>query len=154
MHWARSRGRRNPDDGLKGELGYINKAAKEVGVRLEPAKKHGPFAEFFCSGFNLNTTVGVGNTKEGAAYSPENKGGNDQIISPITPVNTMSSTFTQVYTGNYTTVENVPNKFEGKPVSLLEDYLVNPEGNSSKWSKAVEEITNVNTPSEEGEIKA
>ena len=34
---------------LKGELGYINKAAHEVGVRLEPATKHGEFADFTCS---------------------------------------------------------------------------------------------------------
>ena len=144
---------------LKGELGYINQGAKEVGVKLEPAVKHGAFAEFVCPGFGLGTVVGVGNKKEGTYYTEggkEKKGGNDQIISPITPVNEMTSTYTQVYTVNYTTLENVPSKFEGKPLSLLEDYSYTEyEGYGSwMWSKAGEEITNVNTPEEPGEIKA
>jgi len=87
-------------DLLKGELGYISKASHEVGVKLEPATKHGHFAEFSCAFGPIDIVVGVGNKKEGAAYSPENKGGNDQIISPITPVNEMTSTYTQVYTVN------------------------------------------------------
>jgi hypothetical protein len=138
---------------LKGELGYIDANAHEVGLKLEPATKHGPFAVFVCEGV-LKTVVGVGNKKEGANYQPESKGGNDQIISPITPVNAMTTTYTQVYTVNYSTpVQNVPSKFENKSISLLEDYLENPPA-SSMWSPAGEEITNVNTPSEPGEIKA
>ena len=39
---------------LKGELGYINKAAKEVGVKLEPITKHGEFAQFTCFGIIEN----------------------------------------------------------------------------------------------------
>ncbi len=139
---------------LKGELGYINKATHEVGLKLEPATKHGNFAKFIC--LTVETVVGVGDKKEGAYYLPETKGGNDQIISPITPVDTMTSTFTQVYSVNYEThPQNVPDAFEGKPISLLEDHL-GPEGggeNGNMWSPAGEEITNVNTASSPGEIK-
>ncbi len=139
---------------LKGELGYINKAAKEVGVRLTPVKKKGAFAEFDCPGFKDHIVVGVGNSKEGAFYLPENKGGNDAIISPITPVNAMTGEYTQVYTVNAKT-ENQPTHFEGKPISLLEDYIETfSKETSTMWSSAGEEITNVNIPSEEGEIKA
>ena len=144
---------------LKGTLGYINKAEKTVGVLLEPVKKHGPFAEFVCAGA-LFTGVGAGNTKEGAFYTPESKGGYDGVISPITPVNTMTSTYEQVYTSNGSEVEpaNVPSKFEGKHIELLEDYVENSEaglgnGNSTQWSPASEEITNLNTTAEPGEIK-
>ncbi len=138
---------------LKGELGYINKATKEVGVLLEPAVKKGNFANFGCG--PLSIAVGVGNEKEGAAYSPEKTGGYDGIISPITPVNQMTPTFTQVYTMNEG-FENIPSKFEGKHPELLESYLYNPErpSYSSKWSRAGQTITNVNTGEEEGEIKA
>jgi hypothetical protein len=146
---------------LKGALGYINKAKKEVGVVLEPAKKHGEFARFECNK-TLETTVGVGNKINGAYYedSPgvENHGGYDQIISPITPVNTMTSEYTQVYTvSSEAPYSNIPNKFEGKHISLLEDFQIpiasEPEGKSD-WAAAGEEITNVNTPTEAGEIKA
>ena len=142
---------------LKGELGYINKAAHEVGVKLEPVTKHGSFAHFICPGFGDDASVGVGNSKEGTWYTEggkEKKGGNDQIISPITPVNEMTSSYTQVYTVNYATDENVPNKFENKPISLLEAFLENESsGYSGLWTAAGEEITNVNTPAEPGEIK-
>jgi hypothetical protein len=146
---------------LVGELGYINKANHEVGVRLTPAAKHGRFAKFVCGGkggFNeILVEVGAGNSKEGAAYLPENKGGNDAIISPITPVDTMTSEFTQVYTVNNTsTTENLPSHFENKPNSLLETYdeqIAGGAHESSMWSPAAEEITNVNTPEVPGEIK-
>ncbi len=140
---------------LKGELGYINKAAKEVGLRLTPAKAKGHFAEFECPAINDKIVVGVGNSKEGAFYEPESKGGNDAIISPITPVNTMTGEFTQVYTQNEAGA-NQPENFEGKPRSDLEDYLESTTlaGQSTSWVSAGEEVTNVTIPSEEGEIKA
>ena len=142
---------------LKGSLGYINKSSKEVGVLLEPETKKGRFATFSCNlgETPLTTVVGVGNAKEGAAYSPENHGGYDGIISPITPVNTMTNQLTQVYTVNENE-ENVPSKFEGKHIELLESYVFNatePQ-RTTKWSKAGEAITNVNTSETEGEIKA
>ena len=141
---------------LKGTLGYINKATKEVGVLLEPAVKKGEFAKFDCLNGGVSTIVGVGNEKEGAAYSPEKTGGYDGIISPITPINTMTKEFTQVYTVN-AAFENVPSKFEGKHIELLEDYLLNNEVTASTvWQKAGETITNVNKQEsgEEAEIKA
>jgi hypothetical protein len=166
---------------LKGKLGWIKKANKEVGVLLEPAQKHGHFADFACLEGAVATHVGVGNKKEGAEYvkgelypegcsgicpgatpTEEKHGGYDEIISPITPVNQMTNQFTQVYTSTETgesalEPENIPNKFEGKHISLLEDYVVfeeEPESLYIEWSPASEEITNVNTPEEEGEIKA
>jgi hypothetical protein len=150
-----------PDEGeilvkpLKGKLGYIDKAEKKVGLVLEPKTKKGDFANFTC-GSIIGTVVGVGNSKEGAFFEPESKGGNDQIISPITPVNTMTSTYEQVYTVNPETFENIPSKFEGKPTSLLESYTYNTEepGLTTQWMASGEEITNVNTQSEESMIKA
>jgi hypothetical protein len=157
---------------LAGKLGYINKASKEVGVALEPAKKHGVFAEFECPGFPITVKVGVGNSKEGAAHtssgcdqecpgaksSEEKFGGNDAVISPIKPVDEMTSTYTQEYKVIGTKafsecVENTPTKLEGGKVDGLEDLQSNING-ELMWSCSGEEITNVNTPSEPGEIKA
>jgi hypothetical protein len=146
---------------LKGTLGYINKSQHEVGVDLTPAKKKAPFAEFACSNGELNVAVGEGPNKwenslgkvtEQPYYS---KGGGDAIISPITPVNQMTSSFTQVYTTN-TESENIPSKFEGKPIQLLEDYAFgsSSEHVRSAWSRAGETITNVNTTEEPVMIKA
>jgi hypothetical protein len=141
---------------LKGTLGYINKGAKEVGVNLTPEKKKGDFVQFSCGG-GLGTVVGeagkAGPHEGGPVYLP--KGGGDGIISPITPVNQMSGAFTQVFTTTED-AENIPNKFEGKPLQVLESYTYNAEEpeNSQLWSKAGEIITNVNTPEEEVEIKA
>jgi hypothetical protein len=166
---------------LKGKLGWINKAAKEVGVVLEPSVKHAAFAEFECgeAEFGLKLVVGAGNKKVGAEYvqgekypegcygiectgatpSEEKHGGYDQIISPITPVNTMTSAFTQVFTeeAEYP-FKNIPSHFENKHLSALEDTIIieeiGAEGEASEWSAAGQVITNVNTPEEEGEIKA
>lgn len=132
---------------LKGSLGYLQKSTKSVGILLEPTKKHGEFAQFACLGGALTTVVGVGNKIEGAAYSPETTGGFDGIISPITPVNEMSTKFTQVYTVN-AAEENVPSHFEGKHNELLESFIFNseePNKHTTKWSRAGEAITNVNT---------
>ncbi len=142
---------------LKGELGYINKTTKDVGVLLEPTAKHGRFAQFTCIGGSITTVVGVGNAKEGAVYSPEKTGGYDGIISPITPVNEMNTEFTQVYTVNENH-ENVPSSFEGKHIDLLESFVFSSERpyETTKWSKAGESITNVNKQisGEPVEIKA
>jgi hypothetical protein len=140
---------------LKGYLGYISKPKKEVGVLLEPAAKHGRFAEFLCGGFD-EVVVGVGNSKEGAQFEPESKGGYDEIISPITPVNQMTGKYTQVYSiESKFPFLNIPSKFEGKHLSALESYTRTTEENVTlEWAGAGEEITNVNTPEEEGEIRA
>lgn len=136
---------------LSGTLGYINKSKHEVGLDLNPVIKNGPFASFTC-GAILSSVVGAGNKKEGTAYG--GKGGGDGIISPIEPINQMTSKLTQVYATTESD-ENIPNKFEGKPLQVLESYLYNAEEQqlSSQWSKAGEIVTNVNTGEEEGEIK-
>jgi hypothetical protein len=143
---------------LKGKLGYINKLKKEVGVDLNPKTKKGEFAKFNCSGVGIV----VGTWVKGEPGEPEPvykpSGGGDGIISPISPVNTMTTKYTQTYT---TTAgdENIPNKFAGTaPLQVLEAYGFNAEepANSQLWSKAGEIITNVNTllpEGEEGEIK-
>jgi hypothetical protein len=150
---------------LKGQLGFINKkvSPREVGLMLNPTKAKGEFAKFTCLG-TISTIVGEGpekiknlageEVKMGCFY-PESHCGGDGIISPITPVNQMTTTTTQVYTVNEKE-ENIPNKFEGKPIELLEDWAFNNEEPEFRvdWSAAGEEITNVNTTEEEGEIKA
>ena len=166
---------------LKGKLGYISKANHEPGILLEPAKHKGTFAHFDCPELGISTEVGVGSKKEGAAWvqgtkypsdctgvcygaTPEEEkhGGYDGIISPIKPANQMTSTYTQ----EYKIVEpegcphNVPSAFEKKHIDVLEDYGYLDAGGPSEstmWSCAGEEITNVNTlqpAGEEGEIKA
>ncbi len=139
-------------DPLAGELGTIETGEK-VGLLLTPKTKKGEFAKFSCAGI-LSSVVGEGNSKEGTAY-PGKKGGNDGIISTIGPINRMTTTLTQEYTINAED-ENQPTHFTGKAIDLLESYLYNeyePQY-SSKWSKAGETVTAVNTPEEEGEIKA
>ena len=149
---------------LKGRLGYINKGAHEVGVLLEPVTKGAQFTSFridLGEELPIEFAVGVGNSTEGAFYTPEATGGYDGVISPITPVNHMTHTFTQDYRVNVVgeeRVENVPNKFDevGAHVELLEAYEANwLEGYSGAWSGAGQELTNVNTLTEgEAEIKA
>ena len=123
---------------LKGNLGYISKGKKEVGVLLTPSAKKGEFAKFNC--VDLVTIVGVGTGEKGLTPYYPGKGGNDGIISPITPIDEMSSAFTQVYTyeGEEAEVKNVPSKFEKKPLEVLEDYTLNAESpeNRTAWSSA------------------
>lgn len=140
---------------LKGTLGYINKGNKEVGVQLTPAKKKGDFAQFVCAG--IGTVVGAagkaGAQEGGPVYKPS--GGGDAIISPITPVDVMTTKFTQVYTTNEAD-ENIPNSFEKGKLQVLESYSYSAEEPqiSTLWGKAGESVTNVNTSTEEAEIKA
>jgi hypothetical protein len=164
---------------LKGKLGYIEpegKAKHEAGVLLEPeAGKSHPFAVFTCFEELVHTTVGRGNKKEGAFYvigenypggcggicpgatsTEEKHGGNAGIISPIVPVNEMTTTYEQKFVGNKNLLEpqNIPSKLENKNISLLEDYVELVSGEykaSTMWAAASEEITNVNTVSE-GEV--
>ena len=83
---------------LKGRLGYINKANHEVGVLLQPATAGGLFAEFEIGEEpgEILEKVGVGNSTE-VRHEELGTTGNDGVISPITPVNHMSHTFTQNY---------------------------------------------------------
>jgi hypothetical protein len=155
---------------LKGKLGYVSKSEHKVGLQLEPAVKHGEFARFNCAGI-IETVVGVGNKKVGAEYTTsgcsgiacvgttpeeEKHGGYDGIIGEITPVNQMTTHFTQVFSVNAATDQNEPSSFEGKHIELLEDYAYLPEQpeHATDWSAAGEEVTNENTAEEAGEIKA
>ena len=124
---------------LKGELGYINKSAKEVGVLLEPKEKGPGFATFTCGTF-ATTHVGGAKSSEFPYYAP--KGGGMGIISPITPVNTMTKTFTQTYSVSEGD-ENIPSMFGGKKLTVLEDWIQVPSEpqERSKWSAAGEELT-------------
>jgi len=169
---------------LKGRLGYINKATHEVGVLLQPATPGGEFAEFEIVEGQKIVHVGEGSAAQGAFYEEAHGAptGNDGVISPITPVNQMTHTFTQNYRvekiepyepvscaishtclvgnkgafgGNAEDVLNVPSHFEGGPVDTLENYIANAEAENGTgaWSPAGEEITNVNTVEGEAEIK-
>ena len=115
---------------------------------LEPTQAKGLFAEFLAQEGAVAFKVGVGNAAEGAFYeeTPGTPTGNDGIISPITPVNQMTHTFTQDY--RVETLEpyepaschvshtcpkgsegefgpnkdflNIPSHFEGGPLEALE----------------------------------
>ncbi len=156
---------------LKGRLGYINKASHEVGVLLEPVSAGGLFAEFEVLNGEALERVGEGNATEGSFYEETASTGDNGIISPITPVNQMTHTFTQNYRSesisNYpckakTCIEgpesradlNVPSRFEGGQLEELE-WQQQKVGERwlSSWSPASEEITNVNTVEGEAEIK-
>lgn len=145
---------------LDGSLGYINKAQHEVGVLLEPKVTDGPFAEFQCEG--LNFVVGAAQPTESSRFYsklPEpveswyTPNGGDGIISPITPVNTLTDEFKQVYSTTEDG-ENIPDKFENGPLKALEVYSWNPEGFEGTWSPAGEEIENTNHLGGYAEIKA
>ena len=140
---------------LKGNLGYIEKATTKVGVLLEPVAAKGRFANLECENIEADVSVGVGDSAEGAFYTPEATGGYDGIISPITPINMMTPKFTQQYTANANR-ENIPSHFEGGHIELLETFLETTTLpiESTTWSPAGQEITNVNTVEGEAEIKA
>jgi hypothetical protein len=142
---------------LKGRLGYIEPGPPHVGLLLEPAAGR-EFVEFACPGIGLSVVVGVGNTREGAAHAPEATGGHDAVISPITPINAMSTAFTQSYATNASQVENIPDKFVGTfHDDLLEAYLYSTETRaeeergegegeeSTEWSRAGQTGTIVDT---------
>jgi hypothetical protein len=161
---------------LEGELGYIEKATHKVGVVLHPASGN-LFAQFECAQYSEGephvveggayVSVGEGNATQGKFFEPggehvfgggpDQVGGGDGIISPITPVNEMSTKFTQVYStdGNFEEPETVPSKFEGGPFEELEsqDEELTNRGHGTQWAAAGESITNVNTPEGSGEIK-
>ena len=145
---------------LKGNLEYIKRAPKEVGLLLTPEKAPEAFAQFNCLGV-ISVVVGEGNAVEGTAYKEangeENKGGNDGLIAPIAPINMMVTNLVQTYTFN-AKLENVPSKFVGGQRESLETYEYSPfeSAESSEWSKAGQEVTaeSQQEDGEEIEIKA
>ena len=137
---------------------------------LQPATAGGLFAEFEVGEEpgEILEKVGVGNSTEGAFYEELGTSGNDGVISPITPVNHMSHTFTQNYRieeaeipchaasceePKYNAYRNTPDRFEGGPLEALEFTEETSRNFISSWSAASEEVTNVNTDEGEAEIK-
>ena len=118
----------------------------------------------------LTVHVGVGNATEGSFYeeggAPGQPNGHDGVISPITPIDQMTHTFTQNYRAEERTFNctkncseeqipefrNVPSKFEGGQLAALETKLAGG-GETSDWGASSEEITNVNTVEGNAEIK-
>ena len=119
---------------LKGVLGYINKATKEVGIDWKPESGH-EVAKFSCGGA-MDITLGGAKEKEGPVYPP--KGGGGGTIATVSPVNQMANTLSETLTINEETDQNVPSSFEGKPPQDLEGWFYNPEAlaKGSKWSPA------------------
>jgi hypothetical protein len=143
---------------LRGVLGYIKKAApKEVGIDIKPQSGK-EFAKFGCA--VLQIVVGEATGAEGPAYPPT--GGGDGVIGVATPLDEMTSVLTQAFTANEEKAENIPSKFEGQSIQVLENFFNNATvgGHGSKWSPAGETVTAHNScracTGEEGvgEIKA
>lgn len=97
---------------LKGRLGYVNKATKEVGLLLEPASGEVFAKEFF----------------EGEYAA----GG---LIGEVTPVNSSTKSIALKYT--ISEKKQVPGKFEGE---ATEHYLTTPESKKS-WRTAADITT-------------
>jgi len=157
---------------LKGRLGYINKAKHEVGVLLEPAAAGGLFAEFEIFEGAIMDRVGVGNATTGTFYeeggTPGAPSGHDGVISPISPINVMTHTFSQNYRAESTKIkctencetaeidqfQNIPSRFEGGPLEVLENFIEGTgNGSRSEWASAGQEVNNVNTVEGNAEIK-
>lgn len=160
---------------LVGKLGYLNKAAKEVGVDLKPATGT-LFAEFNCVGSPegyFHVAVGEGSSSAPYSCADWPGCGGDGIISPVAPVDQMTHTFTQEYKGEVATEKghaypeelteyfNVPRHFEGGPDQILESYTEalsgSPPGGTvsgyGEWMDSSESLTNINTVEGEAEIK-
>jgi len=150
--------------GLKGTLGYISgkgTSTPSVGLSLTPTEKKGLFAEFVCG--TENSGVGVLIIRVGAK---EKGGGGDSIISPIAPVNQMSTALTQTYSEkqreNPETHEleaedghQEPENFENKGKDVLESEA--SDGFSTLgWAQAgqIETLETKLNSGEELEIKA
>ena len=74
---------------LKGKLGYINKTEKKVGL-LEPRAKKRRGSQNSTAPLPLRRWL-ASELQGRRDHKPESHGGYDGIISPITPVNTMTS---------------------------------------------------------------
>ncbi len=91
---------------LDGEIGYISKTAKTVGVDLKP-EVSGPFVTFTCASFATNEVTG-------------------SVIGEITPVNksrTVAEGFTLTYEKGASAGEQKIKNLEGKPEDVLSSKL-------------------------------
>jgi hypothetical protein len=150
---------------LKGKLGYISgkgTATPVVGLSLTPENKGEFFAVFGCGTSGLDDPVIF--SEVGA--KPKGPNGGKSIISPISPVNTMGTETTQVYTekkvANPETgaLENVkgvqePTAFENGKPDFLETRAFDGFG-ELEWAQSAQEETAVTklVSGEELEIKA
>jgi hypothetical protein len=127
---------------LKGVLGYISGAGTEspsVGISLEPENAKNLFAEFICGQVLI---VRVGQAGFDGTGMVSNGAGNDSIISPITPVNSMSVTNTQTYTQEKG-VQN-PTHFEGGKEDFLETEISDGFG-EIPFGQSGQALTTINT---------
>lgn len=135
---------------LCGRLGYINKGNREVGVSLTPEVEGQAFATLDITGL-IEIEVGAGSPTFGIGTAYPG-GGGDSIISPIAPVDVMSSTFTQTFAEG-SEGQQMPEALEGGPLEELEakfDYLP-VLGRGSMWSRSAQSFTgtvDVGTPEE------
>jgi hypothetical protein len=146
---------------LKGKLGYISGKGEEnpsVGLALEPEEKKGLFAQFMCAERFLVIRVGV---------FPGGKG-NDSVISPIAPVDSMSVSNTQTYkyaeketepgSGKFEVEPGIqnPTHFEGGKEDYLETETSYSEGLFGPIVQSAQSLTTVNqlNSGEELEIRA
>lgn len=142
---------------LKGHLGYIEKAASppKVGILLEPETAGGRFVTFTCAGGFIEIAVGAGSAVEGMYYEGT---GHDSIIAPVTPINTPTRTFEEVYKDNGEEAENEPAGFEGESgiIHRLETTLTvnEEEARLSQWARGGESITNLSSTEGLVEIRA
>ncbi len=111
---------------LSGELGYINKAAKTVGVALQ-AETGSILAEFNCEGLEIVTT--------------------GSVIGTLEPVNVFTKTEVNKFQVNGEGFQTIK-KFEGGPTHVLQS-LINGSGPFESGQQA--EATN---KGEELEVKA
>jgi hypothetical protein len=126
---------------LKGTLGYIKKTApKEVGIDWTP--ESGTEVVKFVCGASMSVTVGGATEQDGPAYPP--KGGGGGVIATVTgPFNEMTLNVHEVYTANEETAENMPSRFEGKPLQALEELVTetNTANKGSRWSPVGETLS-------------
>ena len=98
-------------EGLKGKFGFI-KASTEVGLDLAPSskrEKHEPMFVAECAG--ALAVVYIGGSKVGG----------NSIISSIAPLNQMTSSFTQEFSGSGG--KQNPLAFEGKKEDTLQEQI-------------------------------
>lgn len=128
---------------LKGKLAYISKGTEteepQVGLALEPTEAKNLFAEFICAGVLIARVGQKG--YDGTGIVPKGEGG-DSIISPVTPVDTMSVALTQTYKQKEGIQE--PTAFEGGKPDFLETEISDGFGEIA-FSESGQELTTINT---------
>jgi hypothetical protein len=128
---------------LKGKLGYVSgKGTKTptVGQELRPEKAKGPLLEFECGGGAAKVKVGVRGT------TPN---GNDCIIGTLSPVNVMSASFAEAFSGSKGVQS--PQSFETSPTKICN---LESSANGGKFERNDLAFTTTITNEEPLEVKA